>query len=398
MILPPFIAALCFFLQFALIENGYYILNMKKHLFYMLTIIALAAALVSCQSTDYQGKSMNTLPLDISRDDFTLVSEDDYYDEMKYSVEPYLDSIKRSVTLSASRDGHRIYYETFKSGEESRGSVVILHGFTEFIRKYSEIIYYFNQQGYDVYMIEHYGHGYSERRSDVGDNLSKVAVDEFEVYTDDLKQFMDEVVIPESKGRKLVLFAHSMGGGIGTRFLELYPEIFDYAVLSSPMIGINTNGIPEWIAKFISGSANLFGAGDGYVFGHYDWDAVESFSDPSCPATSYPRYYYFFEMRKEDEYHQTYGATWSWLNASLKATEKMVKKSEAEKVEIPVLMLQAEVDSLVRNDRQLEFASRAKNVHVVKCPDAHHEIFNSPDAIANAYWVTVFDFLDGVLK
>ena len=76
----------------------------------------------------------------------------------------------------------------------------------------------------------------------------------------------------------------------------------------------------------------------------------------------------------------------------------MVKKSEAEKVEIPVLLMQAEVDSLVRNDRQLEFASKAKNVHVVKCPDAHHEIFNSPDAIANAYWVTVFDFLDGVLK
>ena len=76
----------------------------------------------------------------------------------------------------------------------------------------------------------------------------------------------------------------------------------------------------------------------------------------------------------------------------------MVKQSEAEKVKIPVLLLQAEIDSLVRNDKQLEFASKAERVHVVMCPDSHHEIFNSPDVIANAYWVTVFDFLDGLIK
>ena len=102
-------------------------------------------------------------------------------------------------------------------------------------------------------------------------------------------------------------------------------------------------------------------------------------------------------MRTENEYHQTYGATWSWLNAAIKATEKMVKKSEAGKVKIPVRLFQAETDSLVRNDRQMEFASKAENVNVVMCPYAHHEIFNSPDAVANAYWVTVFDFLDGLL-
>ena len=45
----------------------------------------------------------------------------------------------------------------------------------------------------------------------------------------------------------------------------------------------------------------------------------------------------------------------------------------------------------------MEFASKAANVNVVMCPYAHHEIFNSPDAVANAYWVTVFDFLDGLL-
>lgn len=365
---------------------------MKRIIATILSIMLL----VSCSTTEHKGKTNNVLPLDIYRDDFTIISEDNYSSTMKNVVEPYLDSIKTVGALYSNRDGHRIYYEYFDI-ENKKGSVVILHGFTEFIRKYSEIIYYFSQSGYDVYMIEHYGHGYSERRSDVEANLSKVAVDDFDVYTEDVKQFMEEVVIPLSKDNKLVLFGHSMGGGIATRFLELYPSIFDYAILSSPMIGINMGAVPEWVAKFLSSSANFFGAGDEYIFGHYDWDAIESFEDPDCPATSYPRYSYFFEMRKENQYHQTYGATWSWLNAAVKATEKMVKQSEAEKVKIPVLLFQAETDSLVRNDKQLEFASKADRVHVVMCPYAHHEIFNSPDAVANAYWVTVFDFLDGLI-
>lgn len=366
---------------------------MKRNILILTFLIAL---IVSCSTTQPQGKTYNVLPLDISREDFEIISEENYYHEMTNVVEPYLDSIKTAGILSAKTDGHRIYYEYFDI-ENEKGSVVILHGFTEFIRKYSEIIYYFSRSGYDVYMIEHYGHGYSERREDVAENLSKVAVDDFDVYTNDVKQFVDEVVIPHSGDNKLVLFGHSMGGGIATRFLEIYPDVFDYAILSSPMIGINLGSVPEWTAKFLSGSANFFGVGDKYVFGHYDWDAIESFADPDCPATSYPRYSYFFNMRSENEYHQTYGATWSWLNASLKATEKMVKESEAKKVTIPVLLFQAETDSLVRNDRQLEFASKAERVHVVMCPYAHHEIFNSPDAVANAYWVTVFDFLDGLI-
>ena len=51
---------------------------------------------------------MNILPLDISRSDFEIVSEDNYSKTMSEEVEPYLNSIKRNGTLSSNRDGHRI--------------------------------------------------------------------------------------------------------------------------------------------------------------------------------------------------------------------------------------------------------------------------------------------------
>ena len=42
-----------------------------------------------------------------------------------------------------------------------RGAVVISHGFTEFGRKYSEMVWYFLLAGYSVCVFEHRGHGHS---------------------------------------------------------------------------------------------------------------------------------------------------------------------------------------------------------------------------------------------
>lgn len=361
----------------------------------MLVILCLFA-LSSCATNTDDIKTINELVLDVEREGFTLVSEDGFFKSMENEVEPYLDSLRKEGVFYSNLDGHRIYYQTFIQ-ENSKGSVVILHGFSEFIEKYSEIIYYFSQQGYDVYMLEHFGHGFSERSVSVGDNLSKVIIDEFEVYVEDVDQFVNDVVKPSHDDSKpLFLYGHSMGGGIATRHLEKHPNTFDAAVLSSPMIEVNLGFTPKWVAKFISASAKAFNSGDKYVFGHYDYTPEDLFSDPACPATSYNRYAYGLLKRYNDIYSQTYGATWSWLNTSLKATDRMIKKSEAEKVTIPVLLFQAEDDSLVKSGGQLKFASRAPNVNLIKCPNTHHEIFNSPDPIARAYWITVFDFFDSV--
>lgn len=367
----------------------------KKNL--LILLFATLLLFSSCQSTEYRGRTMNVLDTSVEREDFHLISENGYKERMDSEVVPFLQSIVEKGTFASNIGNHRIYYEIYDI-EDEKGSVVLLHGFTEFIQKYREIIYYFTQAGYDVYMAEHYGHGYSERDELTEGNLSKVAVDEFSVYVDDAFQFITDVVNKKrDRNKPFILFGHSMGGGIGTRLLEKYPSVFDAAILSSPMIEIETGATPEWIAKFFAGSANAFGAGGDYIFGHYDYTPEDLFEDPSCPASSYERYKYALELRAENEYYQMYGATWSWLNASIDATKKMVEQEEAQKVRIPVLLFQAENDSLVRSGGQLEFAAKAYNVNVVYCPGAHHEIFNSPDEIAYAYWVTIFDFLDEVL-
>ena len=99
---------------------------MKRFIFIPILALALLSA---CSTTKEGGRTYNILPLDIEREDFNIVAEDNYQETMKTIVEPYLDSIRHIGTLSALRDGHRIYYEYFDA-EEEKGSVVILHGFT----------------------------------------------------------------------------------------------------------------------------------------------------------------------------------------------------------------------------------------------------------------------------
>lgn len=365
----------------------------------LLLVGSVVGTLISCQSTELAAGKVEQLDLSGTREDFNIIPDDSvevYSSTMKNVVEPKLEQIRHKGTFSSNHNGHRIYYENYDVKNE-KGSVVLLHGFTEFIKKYNEIIYYFTEAGYDVYMMEHFGHGYSERSEAIDGNLSKVAVEEFNIYVDDAFQFVTDVVNKKrDKNKPLILYGHSMGGGIATRVLETYPGHFDAAVLSSPMLEINTGATPEWIARFVAGSAKFFGAGGNYIFGHSDFSTEEAFDDPGCAASSYPRYKYALSLRNDDEYMQMNGATWYWLDAAIDATHEAVKESEAQKVTIPVLMFQAEKDSLVESRGQLKFAETVPNIRVVFCPEAHHEVFNAPNEIANAYWVTIFDFLEGV--
>ena len=136
-----------------------------------------------------------------------------------------------------------------------RGAIVISHGFTEFVRKYSEMAWYFLLAGYSVCILEHRGHGHSAH--DVS-NPSLVWIDDWRRYVADFAAFADTVGREYACGEPLNLYCHSMGGGIGAAVMEHYPSLFDKAVLSAPMIA-PVVGMPTWIARIATGALCGFG-------------------------------------------------------------------------------------------------------------------------------------------
>ncbi|MGN0905723.1 MAG: alpha/beta fold hydrolase [Bullifex sp.] len=314
-----------------------------------------------------------------------FISGQNYSVTMEEKIIPYLASVSERVDITSPVDGHKTVSEHFPL-KDSKAAVVVLHGFTEGILKYSEAVYTFLSHGYEVYIIEHYGHGRSDRDGEVKDDPSKVSVKDFDTYVDDVLELVKKI-----RTKPLYLFGHSMGGGIAIRFLEEHPGLFDKAVLSAPMTGMNMGGVPVPLAKILSSLMCAIGKGSSYVIGHHAFADDGDFEH--SPDKSRERWNFFEKIKRENECYRSNGATWNWLKSSLKATSLMMRKSETERIDCPVLLLQAESDHSVDKPSQVKFASLNERIIIKEIKGSKHEIMFSCDDVNMVFWNEVFSFL-----
>lgn len=181
----------------------------------------------------------------------------------------------------------------------NHGAVVISHGFSEFAAKYAEMAWYFLLAGFSVCILEHRGHGYSQR--DVRDD-QVVYIDDWRRYVADFAKFTREVGRGYAQGNPLTLFAHSMGGGIAAAMLERYPNIVDRAVLSSPMIEANM-GLPTWLAATVCGALADAGRGRRMAPGQHGFTTAINWKEER--GASMERVTWFKSLRDADTHYQT---------------------------------------------------------------------------------------------
>lgn len=312
------------------------------------------------------------------------ISQDNYREEMLNKVEPYLKKKLKNGYIVGKKN-LELYYEKFVIND-AKANIVICHGFGEYTEKYYELIYYFIKEKYSVFVIEHRGHGRSQR---LGIDNSQINIEKFNYYVEDFKKFIDEVVIPDGNDKNLLLFAHSMGGGIGTIFLEEYTNYFKAAVLSSPMHEIDTGRHPKFLANIISNAMKFCGRGTMYLPGQGPYIKKENFV--STATSCKERYEYQYDKIAKNKAYHSGGSSALWYIESSKAIKNLIKKENASKVSIPVLLFQAEYDTYVIPSAQNKFESHAKNCELIQVKGSKHEAYSEKDEI-------VFGFVDKVLS
>ena len=243
------------------------------------------------------------------------------------------------------------------------------------------------KENYSVFVMEHRGHVRSIR---LGIVSSQISVEKFDYYVEDFKRFIDEIVIPNSSNKNLFLFAHSMGGGIGTLFLEEYTNYFTAAVLSSPMHEINTGKAPKILANIVSRGLRILGKGKDYLPGQVPY--AKKKASPTRATSCKERYEYLLEKIKKHDEYQSGGSSALWYIEGMKAARKLVKKENSSKVRIPVLLLQAEYDSHVIPEAQKKFSQYAKNCKLVKVNGSKHESYYERDEIAFSVFDKILSF------
>ncbi len=315
-----------------------------------------------------------------------LVRAEGYADTMNGFILPRLKEIRRDSTVSGWEN--RPLFCTRYDAESPRGTVLVLHGFTECGDKFSELIYSLLQQHWSVVAYDQRGHGRSWRDPESGDE-SVVHVEHFSDYIHDLEAVCAQVLQDMPKPR--MIFAHSMGGAVAARYLELHDgETFEKAVLSSPMIACSLGGLPPAAGRLLTGGAKAIRQSRKRVFISRPYSGPEDFST-SC-ASCRERFDWYEQLRLTRPELHTNGPSYGWTMNALNITRDLLGQNQPEKITIPVLLYTAESDSQVLPGAQKEFIRRVRNGVRKDVPGSRHEIYRSSDAVLFPWWHDILGF------
>lgn len=315
----------------------------------------------------------------------SLVDEKNYAEVMQREIEPFLAEIRTDGFFS-SFDGNNIHYEAHTI-DDAKGTVVIVHGFTEFAEKFREMAYYFVKNGYNAFALDNRGHGHSYRMKG---STETVRVNKFSDYIDDLNTFVNKIVKPHNANLPLYVFSHSMGGGIAARYIQVHNETFEKAILSSPMICAQT-GAPVPLAKVLMKSISSLGMKNISVPGmcKFKPDATYENSSDTCKE----RFEYFLTKRRNNECYRTAGPSFGWVNEALKLTDNLLDDNNCRNIKSKVLIFQPESDNRVISSYQNTFADKLSDAQLVCVPGSKHEIFGTTNDVLQGYLDKIFDFL-----
>ncbi|QIR13104.1 alpha/beta fold hydrolase [Shewanella aestuarii] len=262
---------------------------------------------------------------------------------------------------------------------DNQQAIVISNGRIESYIKYQELIFDLFHQGYSVFAIDHRGQGLSDRLTT---NPHQGHVGQFQDYVDDFKLFIDNKVLP-TKHTSYSLLAHSMGGAIAAHYLHQNQNVFDCAVLCAPMFGIclpfNTKVI-LWLATKLDKTQAIDGSNlvnTNYVLGGTNYQSEPFISNHLTHSKQ--RYEHFRELYRKQPQLQLGSPTNRWLIESITAAEQSI--SFAKESQMPILILQASGDEIVRNQAQDKALSA--HCHKVVIEGASHEILFELDKLRN---------------
>lgn len=127
------------------------------------------------------------------------------------------------------KDGVALHTRYWKpAGSKPRGVFVISHGLRSHGGRYDGVAREMAQRGWLVVAPDHRGHGLSGGK--------KVDVARFDDYVDDLSAVYDAAK-KQAPGAPVVMFGHSMGGQIATRFALDHKDALAGLVLAAPALG-----------------------------------------------------------------------------------------------------------------------------------------------------------------
>lgn len=303
---------------------------------------------------------------------FEIVTDAQYPEFIKHATE-VIES-HNETGMFKTYDNLNLFYRYILT-RDAKASIVILHGYTEFLQKYYEVAWYLMNSGYNVFLYDMRGHGLSDRETE---DPHLAHVKDFDDYIRDLDSFVNQVVKPASGDLPLYIFSHSMGGAIAYLYLKDYPNVFTKGVFCSPMVDPQTHGAPRF---FCTTHIKKYGPKIG-------WDKKFTYSGTWNPNpnfkmaadVSYNRFESNMNIRRSSWRYQNSASTFLWMRDVMKLRDRLLAPGFGDKIAYcKVLMMSAGHDLTVRRREEDKLAKKLKNCEYYCFKDSKHTIYTGSD-------------------
>jgi len=306
---------------------------------------------------------------------YGLNTEDHLDEHFSPAINAFWNKHAQTKTFE-SEVGGAINTVHIKTGQPN--AIVISQGRSESVLKYKELAFDLTNQGYDVFLIDHRGQGFSSR---LGGDAYRGHVEAFDDYITDLTTFVTSLQLDKHYQSRFLL-SHSMGSAISALYLEKQQHPFTAAVFFSPMFSINLGGMPSFIAKAVSYISDLFCRwfSDVACYAPGVGPYAKTAFDQNILTSSEKRHQSVLNTFNDAPETQLGGPTMRWVNESLSATEKAIEN--AVKINIPVMIIKAGADQVVTEIGQNAFFDRTNNCkknRLISIEDARHELLLEQD-------------------
>jgi lysophospholipase len=289
-----------------------------------------------------------------------------------------------------AEDGWPIRRIDWQGTTPPRGSMLFLAGRGDHYEKYLETLAHFADSGWRVTAIDWRGQGASGR---LLDDPEVGYIDDFSTWIADLRYFWAKWKA-ETPGPHVVL-AHSMGGHLAMRALVEKAMDPDAVVMSAPMLGIQTGGLPlSWNHAF----AKLMGK-----IGRGELAAWKVSEKPMSPMSLREKILTHDKDRYEDELAwwqlrpevKLGPPSWHWVERAIASIRMLDEPGRLEEVTTPVLLMATTADQLVSTPRIIKDSKRLPNAEtLIFGKEAAHELLREADGVRDQCLDRIDRFLD----
>jgi lysophospholipase len=274
---------------------------------------------------------------------------------------------------------------------ESRGTVCVFPGRSEFIEKYFETIGELQARGFSVAALDWRGQGGSSRELP---DPKKGHVDDFDLYLRDLDALLSHLAAADAP-RPWFGLAHSMGGAILLLANARGETRLRRLVLTAPMMGLFGPGAAA-TARHIVQAANVAGLGAMYVPGSGSRSPSGFAPFEGNPLTSDPLRYQRQGAIMIAGNEVTIGSpTIAWLAAAYRLMQAMQAPDFGLQMSMPSLVVAAGADTIVSTTMVETLCARMRGAHSTTIVGAKHEILMERDPIRAQFWAAFDAFIPG---